>query len=912
MAVFESDQHAFEAKTQYEAPNQLDLKSHENSLSNGHHDISLPIAPSLNTSAHDNNNLTKPAIMNGFSHEKLASGNQTSFDLSPSLPNSDETRESNLNTSSQSAPDDVQDLSNKSVLETLVDSSTVIVEQPTSDLREDIQPSSVEETAEIKEQKQQQDLISDPELASETMDGTTDPLASVAQSHLPLLEPALQVEQTLSTTLSAPTTESLEIPPAAEVPASAGLEPIKTIEVEDTANLPSADISAPLAAGLPDAAAVEAPIDPPPTPALQATTESSESKVQEPAPVDQVMQDAPQSPAKVVREREEDDAEDAPAAKRVRTDEGAEASTGFKVPERPAIDTHINDTFSEATAKSTAPITTPQYKAIQRVMANIKRIQSSAAFRLPVDIVALNIPNYPNVVSKPMDLKTLEENLRAGKYSSVDSFATDFNLIVDNCKAFNGPEHSVTKAGMDMRASFEKQMKNVPGPEVAEPSPGEKRKKSVAPTIAKISQPRRESRSLPGSARSPVSASSPQTFALGPQGVPLIRRDSTVGDGRPKREIHPPAPRDLPYTNQKPKKKKFQWELKFCDHVLKELEKPKYTTLSGPFMQPVDPVALNIPSYHSIIKKPIDFGTMRSKLNGGEYENAKEFEADARLVFQNCYKFNKPGEPVNVMGHNFEEIFDSEWAKKRDWIEANTPASGAQTPGSSDDEDSEEEEEEEEDDEDLDQLSLLQKQIAAMSKQVELIQQKKKSPPVSNKKAAKAVKPVRRDSKKSSAPAKPEKKAAAKPAKKEKTPYVTYEQKQDISNRINSLSEAKMATALKIIRDSMPGLKGVQDDELELDIDELSDEVLHKLLVFVRKHVPRADDSPARPVPSTAAAVPPRKKNKPMSKHEQEARIAQVQSGLSAFQNPGAASSYDSMLGNESSDGADTSESEEE
>ena len=79
----------------------------------------------------------------------------------------------------------------------------------------------------------------------------------------------------------------------------------------------------------------------------------------------------------------------------------------------------------------------------------------------------------------------------------------------------------------------------------------------------------------------------------------------------------------------------------------------------------------------------------------------------------------------------------------------------------------------------------------------------------------------------------------------------------------------------------------MQDDELELDIDELADEVLHKLLVFVRKHAPHSDDTPARPAPTASSAAPTRKKNKPMSKTEQEARIAQVQSGLSAFQKGG-------------------------
>ncbi len=128
-------------------------------------------------------------------------------------------------------------------------------------------------------------------------------------------------------------------------------------------------------------------------------------------------------------------------------------------------------------------------------------------------------------------------------------------------------------------------------------------------------------------------------------------------------------------------------------------------------------------------------------------------------------------------------------------------------------------------------------------------------------------------------------------------------------------------------------MKGVQDDELELDIDELSDEVLWKLLQFVRKHVPRAEDSsPARPPPTAFSAAPTRKKNKPMSKHEQEARIAQVKNGLSALQNPGSAPACElssssqhysplNSLGTvdddpgpdqESSEGGESSESEEE
>ena len=611
------------------------------------------------------------------------------------------------------------------------------------------------------------------------------------------------------------------------------------------------------------------------------------------ARVDQVMQDAPPSPAKVARPREEDDAVEGPVAKRTKTEE-AEVETEFKVPDRPTVDTQTNVSTSMDARQTSEPMTKPQQKHLQRMLGNVKRITAAKSFLEPVDPVALNIPTYPEIIKNPMDLRTLDNNLRNDKYNTVDEFMADFNLIVQNALTFNGPTHGVTTHAMNMKASFEKHLEGLPTAETKEPA--HSKKKAPDPMAIRAPPARRESRSsLPGSARSPVSAGSPQTFALGPEGIPLIRRDSTV-DGRPKREIHRPAPRDLPYTHQKPKKKKFQWELKFCDHVLKEISKPKWQQYSLPFMVAVDPVALNIPTYLNVVKKPMDFGTIRQKLDRGEYENAKEFETDARQVFKNCYLFNPEGDSINILGHRFESVFNDEWGKKREWLEENTPSSGQRSPVSSEDEQSEEEEEdEEEEDGQMEIVSKLQKQIAEMSKQVEMItgaSKKNKTPPVVNKKATKSSKPPKKDTKKAAAaPVKVEKKAAPKASKKEKTPYVTYEQKQDISSRINSLSHSKMSQALSIIRSNMPNLQGVEEDELELDIDELSNDVLYKLLTFVRKHAPRPEDSPIRATATGSTAAPARKKNKPMNKHEQDARIARVQSGLSAFQKGGGGSS---------------------
>ena len=58
------------------------------------------------------------------------------------------------------------------------------------------------------------------------------------------------------------------------------------------------------------------------------------------------------------------------------------------------------------------------------------------------------------------------------------------------------------------------------------------------------------------------------------------------------------------------------------------------------FHKPVNPVELNIPNYFDIIKKPMDFSTVKKKLNNCSYTNLKEYCEDMDLIFNNCVLYN--------------------------------------------------------------------------------------------------------------------------------------------------------------------------------------------------------------------------------------------------------------------------------
>ncbi|RLN99663.1 hypothetical protein DYB28_011963 [Aphanomyces astaci] len=86
--------------------------------------------------------------------------------------------------------------------------------------------------------------------------------------------------------------------------------------------------------------------------------------------------------------------------------------------------------------------------------------------------------------------------------------------------------------------------------------------------------------------------------------------------------------------------------------------------LAWPFLEPVDPIKLNIPTYFQIIERPMDFGTMQAKLQGSSsaanevegddgmagafggssvainYTSLDEYKQDLFLVFRNAIKFN--------------------------------------------------------------------------------------------------------------------------------------------------------------------------------------------------------------------------------------------------------------------------------
>lgn len=420
------------------------------------------------------------------------------------------------------------------------------------------------------------------------------------------------------------------------------------------------------------------------------------------------------------------------------------------------------------------PMPPHQAKFAVNALKLVKRLRDALPFLHPVDIIKLNIPYYYNYIPRPMDISTIEKKINANAYHDVDELIADFNLMVANCKKFNGELLSISKMATNIQAAFEKHMLNFPPREGAAVSVAPKRK-----LVADLEEFKREAREL-------------------------------VAAHRPKRTIVPPKPKELPY-DVRPRKKKFAAELRFCSQTIKELMLKKHERDNMFFLSPVDVEALNIPHYFDVVKEPMDLGTIQLKLANNQYDNGDDFERDVRLVFTNCYAFNPDGNPVNEAGKRLEAVFERRWAQKP-VLEPTPPGLDYYL----------------EDDDEFDAraerllqevpaIQLLENQLKRMKADLDKLKEehlKQLREEFNAKRAARRGKRLKKGKRRS-----PADDAAA-------GPVVTFEMKKQVLEMVPSLLDKKLQQVIKIIRDDV---EIGDDDEVELDMDQLEDHTVLKL-----------------------------------------------------------------------------------
>ncbi|KAI5634984.1 bromodomain-containing protein [Phthorimaea operculella] len=546
-------------------------------------------------------------------------------------------------------------------------------------------------------------------------------------------------------------------------------------------------------------------------------------------------------------------------------------------------------------------------------------------FHQPVDAEKLNIPDYYEIIKKPMDLGTIKKRLESNYYYSAQECIDDFNLMFSNCYLYNKPGEDVffmgqaiEKVYLNKLAQMEKEER-----EIEQPSKGGKRgavKKSApatpavpalhpaivgstntttAPSITPATIPPATQTGLPQQVvppTTPVSTipavplsqtkpakvkkgvkrkadtTTPMSSSFeGGYTTPTVEQQSgpkpakiSTGreSGRQKKAGRAgedgfkmgdisPVVGGVGKTPQLAKSKgKLSDTLKSCNELLKELFSKKHSEYAWPFYKPLDAELHGLYDYYDIIKKPMDLGTVKQKMDSRAYKTAAEFAEDVRLIFTNCYKYNPPDHDVVVMGRKLQAVFEMRYAKIPDepvhtggeHMDKGSSASSSESGSESDSESDGSEEER------RNKVKQLEKELLAVQeklrKLVEDVPKAATQPPDGVKANNKSLTPLFGAAPTTTArgkapPAK--RKGSAPPAQpphpdtddEDVAKPMSYDEKRQLSLNINNLPGDKLGKVVHIIQRREPSLRDTNPDEIEIDFETLKPSTLRELEKYV-------------------------------------------------------------------------------
>ena len=215
------------------------------------------------------------------------------------------------------------------------------------------------------------------------------------------------------------------------------------------------------------------------------------------------------------------------------------------------------------------------------VLKALQRNPRAGAFLMPVDWKALKLPQYPKMIKTPMDLGTVEQKLNDGRYKTIRDWADDIRLVWSNACTFNTEGSDVFELATQLSSDFEGRLDGLPMSGSLREAGGGGRGGMQPDELSACKAALKEV--------SPCAEPSP----------PLCR--------------HPLAPR--------------AWQIR------------KHKD-AAPFLDPVDWKALGIPDYPTIIKRPMDLGTVMRRLESNEYDSVANLSEEINLVWNNAMTYN--------------------------------------------------------------------------------------------------------------------------------------------------------------------------------------------------------------------------------------------------------------------------------
>ncbi|KAF9245714.1 hypothetical protein BU15DRAFT_85416 [Melanogaster broomeanus] len=100
-------------------------------------------------------------------------------------------------------------------------------------------------------------------------------------------------------------------------------------------------------------------------------------------------------------------------------------------------------------------------KRCREVLRAISKLPEYLIFAQPVDPARDGCPTYFDEITNPMDFGTMGQKLSEGKYSTMEDFAKDADLVFSNCRKFNPPTTYPVNCADVVERAFKKEWSKV-------------------------------------------------------------------------------------------------------------------------------------------------------------------------------------------------------------------------------------------------------------------------------------------------------------------------------------------------------------------------------------------------------------------------------------------------------------------
>lgn len=498
-----------------------------------------------------------------------------------------------------------------------------------------------------------------------------------------------------------------------------------------------------------------------------------------------------------------------------------------------------NPTPPEVTNPNRQGRKTNQLQFMQNViLKSLWKHQFAWPFHQPVDAVQLQLDDYYDIITSPMDLGTIKKRLENNYYWSATECLQDFNTMFTNCYIYNQPTDDIVLMALTLEKVFlQKVAAMVPKEEEisadvatgrGETSTGPGRKNKAASACS----------AQPSLGEQPSSAEeSSQNFPKTKVGLkrkrsPTRASSDSSGPAWSLRGVGPS--RNRRFGRRSPQRESTQGrsaQLEYCSSVLEEMLSKKHASSARPFYSLTDAEALRLRDHHDGIRNFMDLSTIKKKMDGAEYQDAQSFAADVRLIFSNCYRCSPPHLEVVAQARKLQGMFEMWFAKMPEdsgSIAPSESAGGESSTGAFSQDQSHKAEElavELDEFDEQHQFAVNCEELAVLS-QLPGIESKKRTPL--------DEKDDNRQNQHGMIPSGPQAKLSRDSSPDEESLQMTVEEKHQLSLDINRLPGKKLGHLVNILHKLEPSVCAADPDEIEIDFAILKPSTLRKIEQYVK------------------------------------------------------------------------------